>query len=112
MAIPRPFGSVPPAMTVHCEGDFRIVEQLGEKQDFEAELSRRGFRHEDFTLHVAFERTARSRRTSVQDYLVTVANVANQQQRAYRGGPRFEWVTQCACDLAAGAFGRPVLRQA
>jgi len=37
-------------MTVHCEGDCRLLEQLGEKQDFEAELSRLGFRHEEFTF--------------------------------------------------------------
>ena len=39
-------------MAVRCEGDCKVMEQLGEKQDFEAELSRRGFAHEAFLLHV------------------------------------------------------------
>jgi hypothetical protein len=39
-------------MAVRCEGDSRVMEQLGEKQDFEAELSRQGLKHEDFVLHV------------------------------------------------------------
>jgi hypothetical protein len=49
----HPFG-VPSdiQMTVYREGDCTLVEQLGEKQEFEAELTRLGFKHEDFTLHV------------------------------------------------------------
>ena len=39
-------------MAVRCEGDSREMEQLGEKQDFEAELSRMGFMHEAFILYV------------------------------------------------------------
>ena len=39
-------------MTVYCEGDCSLVEQLGEKQEFEVELTRLGFKHEDFTLQV------------------------------------------------------------
>jgi len=39
-------------MTVRCEGDSRVMELVGEKQDFEAELSRFGFRHE---VVMAFE---------------------------------------------------------
>ena len=39
-------------MTVHSEGETWIMEQLGEKQNFEAELSRLGIRHGDFTIRV------------------------------------------------------------
>jgi len=39
-------------MTVYREGDCSLVEQLGEKQEFEAELTRLGFKREDFTLRV------------------------------------------------------------
>ena len=97
-------------MTVHCEGDYRVMEQLGEKQDFESELSRLGFRHEHFALHVA---PASSRATEqAQDYSVTVVNVLTERQRVYRGGPRWEWVPECARDLASGLFGRPMSRRA
>jgi hypothetical protein len=45
-------------MAVHSEGDTWVMEQLGEKQDFEAELSRLGYRHEDFILRVRRARPA------------------------------------------------------
>jgi hypothetical protein len=54
---PLPFAER--AMAVHSEGDTWVMEQLGKKQDFEAELSRLGYRHEDFILRV---RRARVRR--------------------------------------------------
>lgn len=41
---------------VLCSGQYGVLEQLGEKQDFEAELSRRGYRHEEFSLHVDTDR--------------------------------------------------------
>ena len=99
-------------MTVHREGNCRFVEQLGEKQDFESEVSRRGFRRGDFTLQVARAPREGSRTCSEQDYLVTVVNVVTQAQRLRRGGPRGEWVPNCAADLACGVFGPPVLRRA
>jgi hypothetical protein len=95
-------------MTVHCEGDCHIVEQIGEKQDFETELTRLGFRHEDFTLQVASASKGGSRWARQQNYSVTVANVVTDQQRVYQGGPRREWVKECAADLAKGAFGEPL----
>ena len=103
-------------MTVHCEGDCRVVEQLGEKQDFEAELSRHGFKHEDFALRVTHQVPEGAKRGARQsrgdDYLVTVVNVATQKQRLYHGGPRQEWVVQCAADLAGGVFGHAAARRA
>jgi hypothetical protein len=96
-------------MTVRCEGDSRVMEQLGEKQDFECELSRLGFRHEHFALRVA--RAPFARPQPEQDYSVTVINVLTERRRVYRGGPRWEWVPECARDLASGAFGGPMSRR-
>jgi len=39
-------------MTVRCVGDCRLLEQVGEKQDFECMLTSRGLRHEEFVLRV------------------------------------------------------------
>jgi hypothetical protein len=94
-------------MTVHCEGECHVIEQLGEKQDFEATLSRLGFRHEHFTLHVVRPR-ARASGWQQQDYSVTVANVVTERQRVYRGGPAWEWVRECTRDLTSGFFGGPM----
>jgi len=91
-------------MTVHCEGDCRVIEQLGEKQDFESELSRLGFKHEDFVLYVGIVSSKAPGRVQ-EDYSVTVANVTTGQQRVYHGGPRHEWLKDCVRDLASGALG-------
>jgi hypothetical protein len=96
-------------MTVHCEGACRVIEQLGEKQEFEIALSRLGFRHEHFELHVM--RNA-AQPAEENDYSVTVVNVMTQRQQVYRGGPRWEWVQECTRDLATGFFGRAVPRRA
>ncbi len=93
-------------MTVHCEGDCHIIEQLGEKQDFESELRRLGFQHEQFTLHVS-RTTAASRSARQHDYSVSVVGDLVAQQRVYAGGPRHEWVREFARDLARGVFGEP-----
>jgi hypothetical protein len=91
-------------LTVHCEGDCHIVEQLGEKQDFEAALSRLGFRHEHFTLHVV-RIDPRGSAWGKQGYSVTVANVVNERHRVYRGGSSQDWISQCTRDLEGGFFG-------
>jgi hypothetical protein len=93
-------------MTVHCEGDCAVIEQLGEKQDFEAHLSRFGFRHEHFVLRVVQPHRPYSR----QDYTVTVENVVVERQRAYQGGPAKERVQDCVRDLSSGFFGGPIRR--
>jgi hypothetical protein len=92
-------------MTVHCEGDCGIIEQLGEKQDFEAHLSRMGFRHQHFVLHVVRPRISE---WNAQDYTVTVENVAAERQRVYQGGPGKEWVLECVQDLSTGFYGSPM----
>lgn len=97
-------------MAVYCEGDSRMMEQLGEKQDFEAELTRQGFRHESFTLHVFRERAPLARVDWDPAYTVSVVNVDNEQCRNYRGGRRASWVSQFTRDLANGLFGAPPSR--
>jgi hypothetical protein len=92
------------AVTVHSEGDTGVMEQLGEKQDFEAVLSRLGFRHEDFTLRV------RRARSAVADpwssyYAVRVTNCQSAKSNIYWGGPGENWVAQVARDLADGFLG-------
>ena len=92
-------------MTVHCEGDCALMEQLGERYELESELTRRGFPHEEFTLHVLRDRTPRGKTEWVQRYVVTVANVRTDRYRVYRGDSRSSWVPRFARDLAEGAFG-------
>jgi hypothetical protein len=104
----HPFG-VPSdiQMTVYCEGDCSLVEQLGEKQEFETELTRLGFKHEDFTLHV-LRQVPQSPKTAWSDgYSVTASNVASGRSRVYQGGPNQNWVAQSSLDLANGAYGPP-----
>ena len=96
-------------MSVACGGDVRVIEQLGEKQDFEAELSRRGFPHEDFPLHVEMAKGTDSRATWDPRYDVEVIHLPTQTIRIYRGGPRMNWVRAFAKDLIAGVYGEPTL---
>jgi hypothetical protein len=92
-------------MTVHCEGDCRIIEQTGEKPDFESELRRLGFEHQHFMLYMGMVPSEMWPQMH-HNYSVTVANVETGQQRVYHGGPGHDWVRECACDLASGVFGR------
>jgi hypothetical protein len=94
-------------MTVHCEGDCWLMEQLGEKQDFESELSRHGFHHEVFTLHVLRQVASGRQADWNQDYTVTVTNIVNSQTKVYEGGTRKDWVVNFARDLARGLYGGP-----
>jgi hypothetical protein len=92
-------------MTVHCEGDCGMLEQLGERYEFETELTRQGFRHEDFTLHVMRERPPPGKSEWLRRYAVTVVQVRADRRRVYRGDGRHRWVAEFARDLADGAFG-------
>ena len=97
-------------MAVQCEGDCWIMEQLGEKQDFEAQLSRLGFRHEDFALHVRRADLGRGNRAWASHYAVRVSNVANGKRNIYWGGPGEEWVAQFVVDAGRGFFGEPIVK--
>ena len=95
-------------MTVRSEGDAWVMQQLGEKQDFEAELSRLGCRHEDFIVSV---RRARPAAASpwIANYAVRVTNCLSGRSNIYWGGPSEHWVAQFARDLAEGYFGQSAI---
>ena len=92
-------------MTVRCDGDGSIMEQLGEKQDFESELSRLGFRHEDFVLYVRRAGLGGVDRTWASKYAIRVTNTRTGKRNVYWGGPDVNWVQQFAADAAQGAWG-------
>jgi len=92
-------------MTVHCEGDCWLLNQLGEKQHFEAELSRLGLRHEDFTLHVLRQTSEGQTAERNQNCDVTVTNVVTERRHLYQGAPSRNWVSQFSRDLANGVYG-------
>ena len=94
-------------MAVRCEGDSWSMEQVGEKQDFEAELSRLGFRHEDFALHVRRASFGGSNRAWSSHYAVRVTNTAAEKRNIYWGGPGEDWVGQFAADAGNGFYGDP-----
>ena len=96
-------------MTVHGIGATWVMEQLGEKQDFEAELSRLGFRHEDFIVRVRRARPA-SAGAWAYHYAVRVTNCSCAKSNIYWGGAGENWVALFARDLADGYFGRPPAR--
>jgi hypothetical protein len=98
-------------MTVCCEGDRWPMEQFGERQDFELELTRQGFRHEDFVLQVLKDATKGAAEWSA-GYSVTVANVTTERCRIYRGGLYHRWVLEFARDLADDRFGEPSFTRA
>ena len=94
-------------MTVRCEGDSWAMEQAGEKQDFEAELSRLGLRHEDFTLHVRRGRLGGLDRGWGAHYAVRVTNNVTGNRGIYLGGAGEAWVAQFAADAANGLYRNP-----
>ena len=99
-------------MSVLCSGESKALEQLGEKQDFEAELSRRGFRHEEFTLHVESGKESGSHAKWSPRYEVKVTHAPTRTVKAYRGGPRENWVARFTGDLVGGVYGEPSLPRA
>lgn len=101
------------AMAVRAEGYCWVMEQLGEKQDFEFELSRLGYLHENFTLEVRRARSDYVGDEWIANYFVCVTEVRTSRSNIYLGGPRGHWVEQFSADLAAGVFGAPqIVRKA
>jgi hypothetical protein len=96
-------------MTVRCEGDCKVMEQLGEKQDFEAELSRLGFAHEAFLLDVRHGNKPGSGGAWAANYSVRVLHISTRRQSIYWGGPGENWVSEFATDVARGFYGPPDL---
>jgi hypothetical protein len=80
------------------------MEQLGEKQDFEAELSRLGLRHEDFALHVRRGGLGRVNRGWGSHYAVRVTHTVTGRRSFYLGGPGECWVAQFAIDASQGMY--------
>jgi hypothetical protein len=99
-------------MAVHAEGYCRIMEQLGEKQDFESGLSRLGYRHEDFSLTVRRAHPAGPADGWTASYTVCVTDLRTSASNVYWGGARMDWVAQFAADLARGCFGEPRILRA
>ena len=96
-------------MAVRCEGDRWIMEQVGERQDFEAQLSRLGLRHEDFCLQVRRAHLGRGTRMWNSHYAVRVSNTATGKRNIYWGGPGEDWVAQFVIDASNGLFGVAIL---
>jgi hypothetical protein len=92
-------------LRVYAEGDFPVTEHLGHRQDFEDELGRRGFRHEEFTLHVQAAFRSGPKPTSIGAYAVRVTHVPTCRWTIYRCGPRDDWLAQFKEDLSMGVFG-------
>ena len=92
-------------MSVRCEGDASIMEQLGEKQDFESELSRLGFPHEEFLLYVRRAGLGGVDRNWASNYAIRVTNIRTGKRNVYWGGPGEKWVEQFASDAAHGIWG-------
>jgi hypothetical protein len=80
------------------------MEQLGEKQAFEAELTRLGLRHEDFALHVRRSGLGGIDRGWNAHYAVRVSDVVSGSRGIYWGGPGENWVAQFATDVAKGVY--------
>jgi hypothetical protein len=91
-------------MGVSCRGDTLIIEQSGERQDFESLLSRHGIPHERFALHV--RRSAQRYRAGEWGvyYEVTVIALANAQTHCYEGAPTEKWIERFEADLDRGVY--------
>ena len=98
-------------MAVRCGGDPREIEQIGEKQDFECELSRLGFKHEDFALHVRRANALGAGSAWTAHYAVRVTNIPTARQMFYWGGPGERWVDAFVADVASGVYGQPAYRR-
>ena len=94
-------------MSVRCDGDSRVMEQLGEKQDFEAELSRLGFAHEAFMLFVPRASASNGADPWTRNYTVFVTNTVTKRRNIYWGGPGNRWVADFAADARSGLYGSP-----
>ena len=92
-------------MAVECSGDCRLMEQVGEKQDFESALTHLGVPHEAFALRVQRAHDATRDDAWNQDYIVTVIAVATGCRQRYTGGPRHDWIRRFKADLATSAYG-------
>ncbi|HTR57981.1 MAG TPA: hypothetical protein VMM27_07385 [Casimicrobiaceae bacterium] len=94
-------------MSVMCVGGSWVLRQLAEKRHLEAELTRAGFRHEEFTFRIDPIGEARYAMESEPHYQVKVTHSPTQTVKGYRGGATGDWIERFAQDLAAGLYGQP-----
>jgi hypothetical protein len=99
-------------MSVRCDGESKAMEQLGEKQDFEAELSRLGFPHEAFMLYVRRASASPGADSWTTTYAVFVTNTVTKRRNVYWGGPGNRWVSDFAADVRTGLYGPPEMSRA
>ena len=99
-------------MAVRCEGDCKIMEQLGEKQDFECALSRLGFAHEAFSIHVRSAPARGGGTNWLARYAVRITNAVTKRSQIYWGGGAEQWVVEFVADVARGVYGSPDLNRA
>lgn len=92
-------------MAVRSDGDRWIMEQVGEKQDFESELTRLGLRHEDFELYVRRATLNGARKMWSTNYAVRVSHSVTGKHNIYWGGPGQDWVAQFVEDVRNGLYG-------
>jgi hypothetical protein len=96
-------------MAVRCGGDTWGIEQIGEKQDFECELTRLGFKHEDFALHVRRANALGAGTAWTTNYAVRVTNIPTARHIFYWGGPGEHWIEAFVADVESGIYGRPTI---
>jgi hypothetical protein len=92
-------------MAVRCTGEATLLEQLGERQDFECLLTALGLRHEDFALSV--RRVVRRNLGDASVYAVTVIRHDRDVRHVYLGGPAHAWTERFAANAARGRCEPP-----
>lgn len=92
-------------MSVRCTGDNRLLEQVGEKREFECLLSSWGLPHENFELRVRRVRHRQLGDAWSCDYAVSVTRTDSDVRHVYLGGPSYRWIQRFAADLANGKYG-------
>ena len=89
-------------MAVHCEGDCPLIDQTGEKQDFEVALTRFRLPHEAFALQVVRVPGTFGSWDWGLHYRVTVRHIPSGQSLMYLATPSRSWVGSFRDDVERG----------
>jgi len=89
-------------MTVQCEGDCPLIDQTGEKQDFEVALTRFHLPHEAFALEVVRLPGAMGSWDWGLRYRVTVRHIPTGDSLMYLATPSCSWVGSFRDDVERG----------
>jgi hypothetical protein len=89
-------------MTVHCEGDCPLIDQTGEKQDFEVALTRFHLPHEAFALQVVRVPGTFGSWDWGLRYRVTVRHLPSGRSMMYLATPSQSWVGSFQDDVERG----------